>query len=64
MCSTPDTSVLYHYRTTDHDTYIFEKLIFYIKLLVQTRQFHSTQEPNQMIITRSNGFEIAFFIHK
>ena len=55
--SNPATSILHHYRISDHDTYIFEELIFYIKLLVQTRQFNSTQETNQMVITKGNGVE-------
>ena len=63
-CSNPDTSILHHYGTSDHDTHIFEDLIFYIKLLEQTRQFYSTQKTNQTIITWINGFEIDWPIRK
>ena len=39
ICSTLDESLLYQYKTSDHDTYIFEEITHYICLLVQIKEF-------------------------
>ena len=62
--SNPNAFLHYHYMTTDHGTYIFEELIFYIKLSIQTRQFHFTQEINQMIFAKVMVSKIDFPVHK